>query len=565
MCPPVVLMRKTNRSPHILNLKRLTINERLITYIRSYRKSAISILSFAFVLIVWAGFSYRAGADVAYFYPTTCLGDWQNPERATGGRSLEDDAVSEDFTIENSTVLASSSGRIYCGSFEGTLPEGAISEDISVGLSFVYKTPEIKIEVNAEAVTETGALDPEFTATSIDSEKATTTLDVVPEVLSESVEVEVLEPPPEADQPLAEEIIQDVTEEKVEEIIIEEPVPELEPALDPEPVSWLLWGTRVVYAQEQIVEPEPEITTSTPEIITEVIPEITAEVLSEIVIDDSATTTEEIDATEISEIASTTDEIMGEVMGEATSTATTSEEVIISGEVAPISEPEQNGVAEILYTLDGENWISIGTINSTDEGPITFHLSSVDVADLSRMQVSIQAVGDSKDMPNIYLDSMWLEVSYTIPPPPEPYQVPSPPRERPIFRSADFILFDSLDELKDVYQGTDPSIQCEVTPFSQEVDAGISSKLDFKLRLPSDSISPFRIRFGDLPNNMSVTDMGESFIDIASSSGRSFNFSVSINSEVQIGQSGMIIMYDTSNLSGSETRTVQCQFSIRVK
>ena len=64
---------------------------------------------------------------------------------------------------------------------------------------------------------------------------------------------------------------------------------------------------------------------------------------------------------------------------------------------------------------------------------------------------------------------------------------------------------------------------------------------------------------------MSVTDMGESFIDIASSSGRSFNFSVSINSEVQIGQSGMIIMYDTSNLSGSETRTVQCQFSIRVK
>ena len=548
----------------VVRLKREEPLEKIIRLFRRLGAPATSTLSIFLVAMLVLGYqSFVAKADVAYFYPSTCLGDWQNPELASGGRDTDEGASVDAFTEDNSAILKGSAGRIYCGSFEGSLPEGAIPTDISVGLAFTYKEPAIEVLVNTEAITETGALDPNVTSTStatsfleVINEKIDDTSEgVTPEVMGESIEAtEVVEEP-------VTEVIEEVPE------VVPEVVPEIIPEATPESetVSWLLWSPAVAFAQEQelLTETETTTVTSTP-IIEEIVEEPKEE---EAVQEDNP----EEKLEEKSEEVSTTSEVQGEILGEATTTATTSEEVVVTGEMAPTSEPEQNDTAEILYTLDGENWISISTINLTDESGVNFHIPSVNVADLSHMQISIQAIGGNKQIPNIYLDSMWLEVSYTLPPPPEPYHEPVPARERVVFRSADFILLDSLDELKDKYQSSDPTVNCAVSPFSQEFDQNTDQerKLEFKVSLPSDQTSPFRIRFGDLPIGMSVSDMGETYPDIfgntATSSGHSFNFSVSINVEAQIGQSGIVLMYDTASLLGGEARTAQCQFSISVK
>ncbi|MEK7535897.1 MAG: hypothetical protein AAB590_02715 [Patescibacteria group bacterium] len=540
----------------IVRLKREEPIEKIIRLLRRLGAPATSALSIFLVALLVLGYqSFVADADVAYFYPGSCLGDWQNPNLAAEGRDTGDNPDQEEFTEENSAVLKSIAGRIYCGSFEGSLPEKAIPTDVSVGLAFTYKNRPIQVEVNTEAVTEIGTLDPEFTATSTLNADTPASGDPAErdladpeagEVLGDVIEViEITEVTETAEEEVVEKEI--VEEEIIEKEIVEEEIVEPTPEPVPDPVSWLLWGTSQAFAQE--IELEPEVTTSTPEVI-----DVPEEILQEI--------PEVIPETEIPEVLG--DSTTTIASSTTATTTTTTEEIIVTGEVAPISENEN--IAEILYTLDGETWISVGYLNKNDESGALFIIPSITVTDIANMQISIQAIDGSTNDFDVYLDSVWAEVRYTMPLP--EHERPSEPKVRPVFRSADFITLDNEDKLKDVYQGTDPSVRCEVSPLVQDVEQGVSGNLEFHASLPSDQTSAFRVRFGDLPNGWQITDMSETYFEILATStanrSRTFNFSVNTSNQEQFGQTGVVLMYDTASLLG-EARTAECAFSIRVK
>jgi len=82
----------------------------------------------AFILIVFLffiTFKPQTKADLVYFYPQTCLGSFVNPEKAQGEREVN----SPDLINElNSAVYYSGFKEIYCGNFQGPIKEGEIKK-----------------------------------------------------------------------------------------------------------------------------------------------------------------------------------------------------------------------------------------------------------------------------------------------------------------------------------------------------------------------------------------------------------------------------------------------------
>src|SRR4030042_6172975 len=58
-------------------------------------------------------------AEKASFYPTSCLGGWQNPQNAEGKPDLDEGAPGEDFNSKNSAVLQNAISELYCGGCKG--------------------------------------------------------------------------------------------------------------------------------------------------------------------------------------------------------------------------------------------------------------------------------------------------------------------------------------------------------------------------------------------------------------------------------------------------------------
>jgi len=203
------------------------------------------------------------------------------------------------------------------------------------------------------------------------------------------VEVQLDESSPEdASNPTStsEEIIE--TEGEVQgEITAEEPIIE-EPTIE-EPV--------VTPTEPSLLEPEPESTPTEPEPVVE---------------EESAPSEEPevLLLNFLTPVARAQDTSLDNVV--STSTATTTEDtvVIIQEEASPY------GVVEILYTLDGATWESLGFVDQYNLDSAHFEIpieSASQWEDISKIQVSIQSTPAVDGVqPTIYLDSVWLETEY---------------------------------------------------------------------------------------------------------------------------------------------------------
>ncbi len=94
---------------------------------------AVAIIGIVFVGV--RQFSTRA--EVNDFYPTTCLGDWQNPSNAANQPETMG-VPGVPFTSQNSAVFTASGTQIFCGGFvpPGFSSSGTIT---NVGLTLVWQ------------------------------------------------------------------------------------------------------------------------------------------------------------------------------------------------------------------------------------------------------------------------------------------------------------------------------------------------------------------------------------------------------------------------------------------
>jgi len=74
----------------------------------------------------------------------------------------------------------------------------------------------------------------------------------------------------------------------------------------------------------------------------------------------------------------------------------------------------QDAIFQVLYTLDGNNWKSIGYVTKISND-VSFDMPMdifTDVTDLQMAQIAVRSVPTSEIIPKVYLDSLWLEVEY---------------------------------------------------------------------------------------------------------------------------------------------------------
>lgn len=85
--------------------------------------------------------SLVAHADLIRLYPANCLGDWENPNKATGEPQLEGTSPADAFTTDNSAFLLPYQEKsVYCGGFSGGDNQTKLVR-VRLNLSWAFKQP----------------------------------------------------------------------------------------------------------------------------------------------------------------------------------------------------------------------------------------------------------------------------------------------------------------------------------------------------------------------------------------------------------------------------------------
>ncbi len=315
-----------------------------------------------------------ADAQIASLYASTCLGGWKDVDKVTGVPEVAGDA-SVEYSEKNSATLYNKQTQIYCGGFTGQIPDGVNRTKVALRFSWGVEGV-IRDTVPQRDNQETNSVG---NTTIIESDTASGTSETSGGVQSDNSES--VEPAQE------------------EEVPVEA---QQEPAVESESVSWWRQLVPQAFAQEEVIEDvgpvdEVMVEPTTPE-ATQLKETTTAQ----------ATSTDE---SKDEEISLETDEIL------ASSTASSSATSTQRSYVSPIFDEntsKDNALFEVLFTLDNENWYPLGYVSRINND-IQFELPLelfTSVEDFNKLQISLKTVERFDETPKIYLDSMWIEVSY---------------------------------------------------------------------------------------------------------------------------------------------------------
>lgn len=325
-----------------------------------------SILGLAILIVAGLGSDSRAG--LAKFYPDSCLGGWQNSQAASG----EPDG--------NSATLSESLSEIFCGNFQGEIPNDTTPKKFSVKFAWLIDeglsqasvaTTTINtanFESKAVEILDSSTLNPvELTVSDATSTVSTSTDSVVPVEVVGDDQATSTEIVPKSEEIEPEIISTDSIGEDGEKGTVEEEITPL----------------------NQPVETTPEISNiSEP---TESVPESAS--IPEVAPSSSAETS-----------------WLRYFIDYAIATTTTAEEILAAAPSEKIISPDD--WLEVFYTLDGDSWQGLGRISRSNWRDATLELPIINWSDLSRLQISVRSLPRIDRPIHVSLDSVWLEVDY---------------------------------------------------------------------------------------------------------------------------------------------------------
>lgn len=322
--------------------------------------------------------SNEAEAQIAVLYASTCLGGWKNPDRASGVPEVAGD-TDVSYGDDNSATLSNTMTQLFCAGFTGDIPKEVDRTDVSIRFSWHMESQETFLKERIDND------DPEYRTEIITvTEPASTTKEAVAPTDT-----------PSPQEPAS----TDTASESTLKPAAAEPE-ESAPAAEPETVSWRQWLMPFAYAQaesEVAIEPETDRESATALLVPE----------PEVVTEHEAVATTTVDEAPVS--ASTTDP--------ATNTATSMSSSVSYNFVSPVfdqNKDKDNALLEVLFTIDNVQWHSLGYVSRINND-ISFDLPVElfpNVEDFNKLQISLESVERIDDTPIIYLDSLWVEMSY---------------------------------------------------------------------------------------------------------------------------------------------------------
>ncbi len=349
----------------------------------------MSIVVVALVLLHRVG---PVSADVATFFPETCLGGWQNPQYAANTPNVVA-GLAEEFTENNSATIVDTISQLFCGEFSGEIPENAIHKKVTLKFSWALASPE------SEA-TDTASTTPAF-----ESSTSTNATNGSPDYTGAPAAVSV---------PLLSEALATSTETSVENSIVEQVVVATSTISDGDTVSAPseadLDSSEVPSTADDMAESaepgSPEFTSTT-----ESAPAEPAS--AEPVPDVSFFQQYIFRSAHAQETESGQQENINVV---ATPSADTASSTAATASTS-VSEIPAGSILEVRYTVDGEHWESLGYVSRL--GPdVSFEIpvSVVNsIATLSNVQIALHTLSSIDTVPMIYVDAMWLDIEYEVP------------------------------------------------------------------------------------------------------------------------------------------------------
>lgn len=331
------------------------------------------------------GYFMVGNAEMANFYPSKCLGAWQNSEKAQGMPETQNISAIDET---NSAVFNNGAGEIFCGGFAGEMPEGKI-KNISVKFNWLItnQKKEIKIILPAEENEETT------------SDLLTKILDVAPEK-----EVEFTVPIPTANSTEA-------NSENLNNIKIDDnasvsstKLEESNPGNQIIPLEQESVFDQVPDNKIQI--PDSEMKNSTSSTLAPNLLFSFLKLFSPIV---SAQESEQ--EINITETPSSSPPSLNETIENTTKEINTASGTPAEESFA-LSKSPANNFFVISYTTDGIKWQTLSEINEENWKNLTLQIPVSEWQDISKIQVKIEPLLSADSLPYIYLDGLIIEVEY---------------------------------------------------------------------------------------------------------------------------------------------------------
>ncbi len=380
-----------------------------------------TVLTVAVVLFLIAAFSAHrqvADAQMVNFYASECSGGWDGVQLAAGEPQVTVPTVIN-YTKENSAYLENKTSPILCGQFTGTLPPETYHTRVMVRFSWKQESPlplpaliDMKTEstnmststgTTTEATSEGGSsgsslgtTSSEFTSEATSSLTSSTTTDesastTLPKgVIGTSTSVLPLDTtssttPVESESATTTNTVPTVSGSEPDQAVTpsSEPKAELEPV--PSPVS----------TPEAVPTPASNSVSFWPWVLPTY---AHAEELSTSSVEHTSTSTQSA------------------VQGTETATNTVVDTVATSADAVSLSTTvTPDGTQFVVqYTLDGTLWHILGYVSSVDNDVRLEFPKEVlpTLDDISHIKLSVTPLLNFDTMQPVYLDAIWLEVSY---------------------------------------------------------------------------------------------------------------------------------------------------------
>lgn len=419
------------------------------------------------LMIIGYFISPKGQAEVAVFYPSSCLGGWNNPQNAEGEPEAKVNDDQSLFTLQNSAILPKETfAEIYCGNFVGAIEQNTKPTKMIITLSWSTKDQTATLqEVAAASTSDTvllGASSTEIATSSLSTStlatstilESSSTTEVVASTSSDTATstsvatttdtgVSLLDTAINAVKDVISSLFSGGSSTSTQEVAAPEVSNQASTTVSTTTDPALQVSTQVasssVDTQTQTATPDSapaatetpasDASTSGPTsflqnmlnvFASKMITKVFAE---EIVAGDASSTG--VTAPQVSS-SSLLNTVTVTAEGSSSTNATTSDmfasttDIVASSSSSSIATTTEasNDFLEVLYTFDGVTWNSLGKVDETSIKYRTFEVpvsASTTWDDVHLLQIKVQSVERVDPKPVVYLDGIKVEVLYETP------------------------------------------------------------------------------------------------------------------------------------------------------
>ncbi len=345
--------------------------------------TAIGLVTACFLLFIVIHIYTKAvpaEAASSTYYPSFCLGGWQSPQHASGPASVGADAQPSDFTIQNSAFLESTVGsQIFCGYFNAKAVKNAPKKAvITFDWSMAFGDAATTSANDPDSYSTDGQhLVAPATGFNIPNSQAPTTTQYIqlPTNQNQAAASDALSTSAASSTP-AQATATTTTDSAQTPAPGAQPATSTLPAPVPQPE-----GTTVISNPDAEIAPAQQQTAPTPSA-------------------DQGTST-----STGPQSRAVIKAVQDALLSYLASTANAAE--------VPAPTFTSGDFLDVSYSFDGIRWTSIGKVNRSNWKGYSVEIPVRSWDDVKHMQVMVSALPTIDEKPDIYLDSIALNVQYS--------------------------------------------------------------------------------------------------------------------------------------------------------